>query len=119
MKTLVIDRKMWWRGKNNSMLRKPGGKMCCLGFLGRSCGYTTKELTYYYSPASRMNSYANRYEKSKWPNKLLEVRGAVQNDSDLCNAMIEVNDELLISDEKREAELKKLFKKIGYKVIFK
>jgi hypothetical protein len=48
MKTLVIDRDKWGRGQGfieSELLNARTGKMCCIGFLALSCGYTQREIT--------------------------------------------------------------------------
>jgi hypothetical protein len=44
----VIDRALWARGGNQGNigtgLRNPNGTMCCLGFLGKTCGVSEENL---------------------------------------------------------------------------
>ena len=45
MHTVVINRKKWLRGEQNSKLRKPNGKKCCIGFLATALGATNRQIT--------------------------------------------------------------------------
>ena len=41
----TVSRKNWLRGdEDNSMLRDRSGKMCCMGFYAKACGYTDDEI---------------------------------------------------------------------------
>ncbi len=47
MRTVIINRKTWLRGtgKEDSALRMPNGKKCCIGFLATTLGAKPKQLT--------------------------------------------------------------------------
>jgi hypothetical protein len=41
---LVIERKRWLRGADNSALLRDDGLMCCLGFYGEACGIGSDDM---------------------------------------------------------------------------
>lgn len=112
MKTLIISRRKWLRGDNGdaSQLRVTGGKMCCLGFLGLACGLKKAQILDADSPET-----VDRSLWDKWSKGMI-TRGI---NSALCQEMMDTNDTMDLEEEFRETKLKKLFKRIGYKVEFK
>lgn len=124
MKTLVIDKSKWLRGGNlgitGSWLLEPDctddfgeetvgtGMMCCLGFYCRDQGLTEDDIRGYAAPSD--------LDVDTDPIDALVELGV---DTDICEELMEVNDDDLITDEKRQRELRKLFKKIGVKVSFR
>ena len=121
LKTLVIKRSKWARGMTDeSALRvtkpnevegvmRPSGTMCCLGFLARECGATTKQINGKLVPSDVPNV--------AWPAGLVTKKGG---HTKLCDKIVEVNDSVGIDvADDREKKLTKLFTKIGYKLVFK
>lgn len=101
---LVIDRSRWLRGESsrNSFLKRSGdGRMCCLGFLGKACGYIERELEDRETPATIT-------DKSKWPASLGRIDGELMN----------VNDTYYLDDATRENNLRQLFNQIGIDLEF-
>lgn len=112
MKQFTINRKKWLRGEGSeysSLLRTEDGKMCCLGFLGLACGGTKKQIESCDSPAGTYGP--------KWPSALLHPDTGL--DSTTCEELMKVNDNEDLTDTERESRLKKIFKEIGIKVVFK
>ncbi len=100
-----VDRRTWYRGKGaagSKLLRESDGKMCCLGSVALQCGVKKEAIKNIAIPAN--------IPKGK---KLLP-EWVVKNCSD---AMI-CNDKPSISDDKREARLKKIFKEHGDIITF-
>lgn len=84
--------------------------MCCLGFLGLACGLKKAQILDADSPET-----VDRSLWDKWSKGMI-TRGI---NSALCQEMMDTNDTMDLEEEFRETKLKKLFKRIGYKVEFK
>jgi hypothetical protein len=127
VKTFIVDRSKWYRGRDNSCLLKPGNKMCCLGFYAEACGIDRKLLRDVSTPgdvsllmSGEEDSNGKRvHQKSDmvWETKL--VHGKDKQNSKTCDEMMKVNDDTYTTDKVRETKLKALFKKIGIAVRFK
>jgi hypothetical protein len=125
LKELVIRKSKWWRGKNytevdpgygSSALRLPNGKMCCLGFLGKACGFTDAELLGKSFPRTTHYSLQDR-----WPRGLIGAEEAVEGSifkTGREDNIGQINDTPHLSDEERAKELAPLFAKLGYKLKF-
>ena len=90
------------------------GKMCCLGFLGKACGATDKQIYMINTPEEA--------DKVKWPEFLIETLSSdLTGNSDICNHLMIINDsqDKNLSDREREKKLKEIFKKNGIQVTFK
>lgn len=108
---LLIDRKWWVRGPgDDSYLRSPTTKrMCCLGFLGRACGYKAASITDIGFPSQVVNT-------TQWTKGVINRKG---NDTYWTQRAVSINDNERFSDQVRESKLKKHFKKIGIRLSFK
>ena len=112
MKTLVIERARWLRGEGSGpskLLRKEDGKMCCLGFMFLSCGFTPEQI----------EGHTNPYEMTRYsevPSWLLMDSGS---DSTLAVKLMTINDDLSLPETAREERIKKLFAEGGIKAVFK
>lgn len=118
-KKLVIDRKIWYRGKgseNSALVATTHNKMCCLGFLGTSCGFKKKDMLHIDTPANL--SYKLGVSIAKWPDGVVNELGTFAANSKWTTQAMKINDNGEISDKMREAELKKHFKQIGYLISF-
>ena len=103
---LVIDRTQWLHGEGSQqsyLVRTEDKKMCCLGFLGLSCGYTKDELEDKQVPEQICDN-------SKWP--------ILFHNEDEVAEFTTTNDRTNITDEEREQELIKLFRAAGIEVTF-
>lgn len=133
-RTLTINRKKWWRGKEGSALLKDySDKMCCLGFDCKARGFSEQLLRGRGCPSNLMEDLIKEdavtvtkevreaYLKLKGlvtkPRKT-KYNGICTDDTELCQEMMQVNDDREFSDEEREARLKPLFLKSGVKVRF-
>lgn len=107
---LEIDRNTWARGHwEGGYLWDPDtGKSCCLGFFGRACGYTNKEM-----------------EPHETLSYLRDDRGSpqsagpeLQSVADQEGLLISYNDSRELSEEEREQMIAEEFAKHGVEVTF-
>lgn len=107
-KTVTIKRSKWLRGGKDPYMRNPDtGKMCCLGFLARKAGLSTRQINDKREPedlAQCITGLTNVFDDD--PHSSLTNTAT-------CLDLMCANDENLINDEAREKEIKKLGKKIG------
>jgi hypothetical protein len=99
----TVDRKTWVRGNKGgiSALLNEEGNMCCLGFLGETCGVPRKLLLRTAVPDSLSPVQQKKFPKvSAW------------------EAFVEVNDHIHTSDAEKEALLKTLAKANGFSFRF-
>lgn len=110
---LVIDRTKWLRGgkEDSLLLSADSGKMCCLGFLARQCGYSAKDIRGFATPSSmgKTSKLIPGLVKTEW--------GGVHN-TPLCYRLIDINDNLKLSDSQREKRLTRWFKHLKVDVSF-
>ena len=97
---LLIDRARWVNGCTRkylglSLLLNKEGNMCCLGFLGKACGLTDKQLV--------GNGGPSCVPLLNWPKEILF--------RNIEDEIIRINDRLGVSHEKREILLIDSFKK--------
>lgn len=112
---LTIDRSRWSRGDLNgvSRMRNSRGSMCCLGFLARACGYSDTEITGLPDPRAVVrNTSLNLFPV-----------GMVLVDPDPVNsaavsAMIEDNDSVTLTEDKRETRIQQKMAEFGVAVTF-
>lgn len=111
METLTIKRSKWLRGEANSgLLRAYDNKMCCLGFLGLSCGFDEGELEDRDLPSS-INT--DRFMTDGfWPNILFNRISHWGYAQTWEYVFASINDELGSYDEERETWLKVGFKEV-------
>lgn len=101
IKKLTIPREKWGKGS----LLLPDGKMCCLGHLGKACGYTDDQLRGNGMPGEVSNwGY-------KYPNAFKDMYGADE-------IAAQINDADNMSGPEKERQLKILFKSRGIKLNF-
>jgi hypothetical protein len=95
--------------------------MCCLGFLGAQCGYAPDQLRGQAEPGELFCGLVpGEYEKNnRWPHWLLDVDEYGASDGADLPALIATNDDRLISDQTREADIASIFAKHGVEVIFR
>ena len=124
LKVLEISRSKWSRGSaasatiTNALVMPNTKHMCCLGFLGKSCGISMKAMTDVIYPES--HAYKHSAQAKKWPEGVLDENEDVS--SHLINSWwtekaIDYNDDEMLAKD-RERVLKEHFKDIGYKVVF-
>lgn len=110
---LVIDRTKWYRGKENSALRRKDGMQCCLGFLGVACEVERKGLDGVFYPLN-----LGPHSSDKWPSWLFERSNFRHLRVEINGDLAIINDDQKISDDQREKELTHEFKKHGVEVEF-
>lgn len=116
MEKLIIDRKKWLRGTRigSKLLKKTTRKMCCLGFFVRQCGFKIKDIENITSP-----EIVVAHNKQISPDNLIyRLLRDGRLDSDITYELMRINDSNKISEEVREKELTRLFKKIKFEVEF-
>lgn len=145
MLKLVIKRKKWVNGSNNSdaLLNKElketdwagasellndKGNMCCLGFLGKACGIPKSSLLNECVPFEAIRSLDNLGNMNKkTQDKLLKkidetpfrkLLNKKLTHTKVCNSLIKVNDSTKITNAKREEKIAHHMKKIGVQVKF-
>ncbi len=110
---VIIDRTNWLRGEGPSdsyLLRSRDSKMCCLGFVAVSAGATREAITDRETPADSDVEAC--------------LTGLVAEDGDLdintmvCDRMMTINDDSLLSDAEREQRLIEEASSIGYELEF-
>ncbi len=114
---LIIDRTKWLRGGVETSLYETLDKAkCCLGFLGQACGIPLSEMKDNGIPADIHRSI------KKWPKWVITIQKnlygiIIYGDSRWTEKAIKINDGLM-TEAKRECELKKHFAKKGINLIF-
>jgi hypothetical protein len=114
MRSLVIDRTKWYRGKGDThsrLLRADDGMMCCLGFYSLACGLSREDIEDISFPTSVDWSL---------PGEMDWLCGEPGDD---CDYTVEVrvgnvNDSTAITDVEREQRLTALFAEHGVNVTF-
>lgn len=114
---LVIDRSKWLRGKRNGRLLRDDGMMCCLGFLGVSCGIAPEQMLGLMRPDSEAVATA------PWPEWLMSPNQTAGWDGgERCSAEAELlmgrNDDDDIEEAERERLVAAVFAKHGVEVRF-
>jgi len=100
-KTILINRKKWARGFKSSLLDNDSGKMCCLGFACKSFGVTSASINSRGAP-QYIHSDIQREKLPIW------LRDSYKD----MYRLIRINDDSIIySEEDREKEIIKIFKK--------
>lgn len=122
IETLVIDRTKWYRGHGSSgsaLVRSADHLMCCLGFCALQRGFTKDELLEIGTPGEIV-SVGRWQEDALW-----RVRGLVDTydeggiyETDVCDRLVDVNDDEDLSEPTRERRITELFAEIGVAVTF-
>ena len=111
MKTLIIEESKWLHGSDGvSTLLDYNGKMCCLGFYGKSCGATDEQLLNVGTPGFTRGV--------KWHSALVSE---VAFNSSLCMALVATNDRQEDSPEdliEKKNDLTRLFAALDVQVEF-
>lgn len=98
----LVDRQRWLRGRGQGLLLTKTGFRCCIGFVGVQCSIPDARM--------RCHSCVSEIELPKWPGWLqISVNAAVA---------YSINDDPEITDDEREAKLKKLFIEHGDEIDF-
>jgi hypothetical protein len=90
------------------LFRPKDGKMCCLGFYALACGYDQTEIEQVETPQ-------HLPDKDDMVRELLDDMG---DNSDVCEELMEINDDQHRSNEVRETDLTDAFESIGITVEF-
>lgn len=113
MKTLTIDRKKWNRGNGAGSLCTYTGAKCCLGFAANQlCEIPYNDMLGIGTPSELVSEY-QEYAKAVKEAGLLKIEDDVigLNDDDIGEKADRGRD--------REQKIKKVFGRIGVKVVFK
>ncbi len=114
MDKLVIDRKIWLRGREafkNSQLLRNDNKRCCVGIYLGQCGVKDKFL--------KGQDYAIGVPASKLPDEakwLIDFSDYLNSDD--AHRLYQINDQPEMSEKMREYLVKRKFKKYGIAVEF-
>ena len=117
MKEFTVYKDSWVRGTGfvynddgeqidlgDSALLNNNGNVCCLGFFGESCGVSHARMLGKIEPDDVDRNKHRNYPKL---------------DYDVWAKFMSVNDNCGLTDRQRQDRLRRMFKKIGYKVSFK
>lgn len=111
-----IDRRFWGQGKDSpSLLLGEEGKMCCLGFYARACGYGEAEIY-----DKNMPSDLRTKEQLDWLQDTMRVKTNAYSDTQE-NYLAQINDgntKHYNSRAKREKRIAEIFAKNGIEVSF-
>lgn len=95
IKKFTINYKKW----GQSEMRSPDGKMCCLGFLGKACGYKASELTGYGMPTGVVD---NNDSGNCFPPEILLINDCgLSYDTELAEDLARINDGMSINEKYR------------------
>ena len=112
---LVIEKSKWLRGLgggDSGLLIEE--KMCCLGFLAKQCGVDEREMGKSGSPAC-----LSAQEADRMPAWLLTTgRNGGYEDSEVCEKLMDINDDENRTDRERKEELTAIFKEHDIEVEF-
>jgi len=109
-KTVTIKRSKWLRGRSESYLRNPlSGEMCCLGFLAREAGLSTRQINDKREPEDLTQCITGL---TNMLDDLVLERHFLSN-TNTCVHLMCTNDDTSINDEAREKNIKELGKEIG------
>ena len=118
MTVLRINRKRWFRGKGGaeSALRLPNGKMCCLGFYGRSKKVPVDVMLdaglFGHTDVNFCDLDESLFQSMTSIPKYVTAKVSVLPPfNHLENIIAKVNDAIDISDTQREKILQRLFKR--------
>lgn len=110
----IVDRQTWYRGKGStySKLLRDDGLRCCIGHVGKQCGYADAELL-------RKATVSSIDVQIRFPEWMIIFPGS---SSDSPRTPIEecyvINDDIIITEEERESRLKALFEANGDEIEF-
>lgn len=111
----TVYRDSWARGdKAGPLYSSVTKRMCCLGFLGKECGYYTNDMDCFSYPKSLVNIGNIVY---KWPSGIVSDKSNIE--KKLVIDIIIDNDNPNLLDHEREYSLSKLFSEAGIDVEFK
>ena len=113
VKKFTIPRKKWLRGEggdNSRLLRPFDGKMCCLGIYLSKVGFGVGSLSDESSP-HHVGGIVG-VEACDW------LLSGSKDDSKLADSLMVANDNKLMSEEDREADVAEYFKQAGITVKF-
>lgn len=108
----TVHRPTWRRGHSESALLL-NGERCCLGFLGKTLGLSDAVMEGAFAITHTESCHGRgTYPRPGVDSRLRERLEEVEDD------IICLNDSGCVTDERREAELTKLFEDAGIKVVF-
>lgn len=109
IKSIRISKRTWYRGKNKGsrLIRSDDNKKCCLGFFCLQAGVPRKLLVDMPTPVDVEETGV------KIPQLV-----ANKHNTTVTRALMACNDDTLLPDSERSLEMRKLFKRIGVRVIF-
>lgn len=119
MEQLIIDRADHLTGsafkvhQSSGLCRKSDGLMCCLGFYGQQLGLTKQQMHGLGTLRGTVLDTVGRAQVN-WLYKNVAVQDRFdKNDVSVQDALITANDDFKAHPSRREARIKKLFKKYG------
>lgn len=123
---LKIIRSGWVRGNTNGvsrMLTYDGKMMCCLGFLGKACGYSDDELRSRMNPGDVVTCATrqrNLFPRGTFGHTDESFGDPVyrKNLSDITKELIATNDSKYLTEKDREAEIVRLMRALDVIVTF-
>lgn len=112
---LTIVRSRWARGGINgpSRMLNDHGNLCCLGFLGRACGYPDYLLQRRPDPVSVVR--AQLHTQCSFPKGLLTDGDCL---TDIGHSLVNANDNPTLAEDVREEHIASLMTEIGVEVTF-
>lgn len=109
-RVVTIKRSKWLRGASEAFLRNPDtGKMCCLGFLARKVGLSTRQINDKREPEDLTQCITGL---TKILNDFVSEVPFLEN-TNICVDLMSTNDDTTIDDKIREKQIKDLGKGIG------
>ncbi len=130
VKEFVVKRNSWRRGKDGgNMLRTPSKTHCCLGFLGKACGFKNDRLLFTSTFSALVDDKLSGenediyYKTPKFTTELENLMIAVNDEVIGLNSVLDLSPYYkkpvrIKTEADRERILKYLFNKAGIKVIF-
>lgn len=115
-KVLTINRAKWTRGVLNlpSKLLNSAGYMCCLGFDALACGVPSDVLDGIGEPYELADSADVSYLRDRVNYNDSDDDDPTPLNSVLVDKAIDINDDLEITDNEREAKLIPILKQLGW-----
>lgn len=118
-KQFTVKRSKWLRGEglvHSYLLREEDGKMCCVGFLTKECGFTDKDILCKQALDQLLDEIRNREADSEECTDLTAL-GRLEHFIS-SKGIYDRNDDESIMDSSREKRLIKSFKAFGITLTF-
>lgn len=117
---LIIERSKWLHGEGSEesrLLRSEDGKMCCLGFFALSCNLTPDHISDEPTPNEvGIRMWDQNVADWLWDDASgLEAASYLSSD---CQALMDINDSVIITEDDREKQIATIFASRGVEVEF-